>query len=910
LALQPGARLNSYEIVSLLGVGGMGEVYRAHDMKLGRDVAIKTLPEAFTADPDRQARFKREAQVLASLNHPHIAAIYGLEDAAGVHALVLELVEGPTLADRINLGPVPIDEALPMARQIADALEAAHDQGIVHRDLKPANIKIKADNSVKVLDFGLAKMLEPEVAASGLSMSPTLSVHATHAGILLGTAAYMSPEQARGKAVDRRADVWAFGCVLFEMLAGRQAFDGGETVSDAIAAILRTEPDWSRLPSDTPAYIRKLLRRCLQKDPQKRLPHIGVARIEIDDGATDGGPSSATQAAVTPAARPALWRRALPAIAASVLVGVLVATAAWTLRPTPAKTPIVRFSIPVPESQVFTTVTRHMLTISPDGTQIAYVANARLYLRAISDLEARPIPGSELNGSVYDPVFSPDGRSIAFWSVTDAAIKKISVSGGPAIMLCPATPPWGLSWGNDGITFGQGSRGVMRVSENGGKPETLAQVKNAEVADSPQTIAGGTIVLFTVAAASPTAPATINQFDKAQIVAQAVGSSERKLVVDGGADARYVPSTGHLVYAVGGVLFSVPFDARRLEITGGAAPILEGVRRSTQTGAAQFSVSSNGTLVYVPGPFGSAAALSELGLFDRTTGAATPLRLPPAAFEHPRISPDGKRITYDVDTGKDANVFVYEVDGSSAARPLTFSGRNKFPIWSGDGEWIVFQSDREGDLGLFRERADGSGNPERLTKPEAGASHIPEAWLPKKDVFLYSESAKTFTLWTFSIQDKRPARFADVESMIPLNAVFSPDGRWVAYTSGDGQLNGSLYVKSFPPTETKYRVTLGQGLQPLWSPDGKEIYYNPAPGQYVRASFSTSPTFSIGNPEAAPRPFVSGGPNTIRNNDMTPDGKVLGIVGSGQAASGAPFAPQLLVVLNWFEELKARVPTH
>jgi serine/threonine-protein kinase len=888
----------------------MGEVYRAHDTKLGRDVAIKTLPEAFTTDPDRQARFKREAQVLASLNHPNIAAIYGLEDAADVHALVLELVEGPTLADRISLGPIPIDETLPIARQIADALEAAHDQGIVHRDLKPANIKIKSDNSVKVLDFGLAKMLEPEVAPSGLSMSPTLSVHATHAGVLLGTAAYMSPEQARGKAVDRRADVWAFGCVLFEMLTGRQTFDAGETVSDAIAAILRTEPDWSRLPADTPPRIRKLLRRCLQKDPQKRLPHIGVARIEIDDGEADSVASTAASAVSTPAPRPTLWRRALPAIAASVLVGVLVATAAWTLRPVPATPPITRFSITVPDSQVFTTTTRRMLTISPDGTQIAYVANARLFLRAISDLEARPIAGSDLNGSVYDPVFSPDGRSIAFWSATESSIKKISVNGGTAVTLCPAAVSWGLSWGPDGITFGQGPQGVMRISENGGKPETLVHVKNAEIAGSPQTIAGGTIVLFTVAPASPTMPATINQFDKAQIVAQAVGTSERKVVIDGGADARYMP-TGHLVFARGGVLYSVPFDAGRLEITGGVVPILEGVRRSSgQTGAAQFSTSSTGTLVYIPGPSGSAASQSQLGLFDRTTGAATLLRLSPAPFEHTRISPDGKRIAYDVDTGQDAHVFVYELDGNNAARQLTFNGRNKFPIWSSDGQWIVFQSDHEGDLGLFRQRADGSGNQERLTKPGPGASHIPEAWLPNTDVFLYSESAKAFTLWTFSVQDRKSARFDDVESLIPLNAVFSPDGRWVAYTAGESQLIGSVYVKSVPPTETKYKVTPGQGLQPLWSPDEKSIYYNPAPGQYAKVSISTSPTFTFGNPEPAPRPFVSGGPNTLRNNDMTPDGKILGIAGSGQTASGAPIAPELLVVLNWFEELKARVPIH
>jgi serine/threonine-protein kinase len=905
-----GSRLGSYEIVSLLGAGGMGEVYRARDTKLDRDVALKVLPDSFVHDPDRLARFQREAKVLAALNHPNIAHIHGLEESNGVQALVMELVDGEDLAQRLTRGAIPIDEALPIARQIAEALEAAHEQGIVHRDLKPANIKVRTDGTVKVLDFGLAKALEPTGAmSSSVSMSPTITSPAmTQVGIILGTAAYMSPQQAKGRPADKRGDIWAFGCVLYEMLTGQRVF-GGEDVSDTFAYILTREPDWTALPADTPLRIRKLLRGCLQKDLRKRLPHIGVARLEIDDGETDDSASSIPPAVPTTAARSSLWRRAIPAAVASVVVGMLVATAAWTVRPRVATTPIARFFIPVPEEMVFTTTTRHMLSISPDGTQVAYVANARLYLRAISDLDAKAIPDSDLNGSVYDPVFSPDGRSIAFWSGSDGAIKKISVGGGPAITLCPAAVPWGLSWGNDGITFGQGAQGVMRVSENGGKPETLAQVKNAEVADGPQTIAGGTSVLFTVAPASPTAPATIDQFDKAQIVVQAVGSSERRVLVDGGADARYV-STGHLVYAQGGVLFSVPFDARRLEVTGGAVPILEGVRRSAQTGAAQFSVSSTGTLVYVPGPSGSAAAQSQLAVFDRTTGAATSLRLPPAAVEHARISPEGKRITYDVETGKDANVFVYDLEGTNAARPLTFSGKNKFPIWSGDGQWIVFQSDREGDLGLFRQRVDGTGNPERLTKPEAGVSHIPEAWVPKTDAFLYSESAKTFTLWTFSIPDRKPARVDDVESTIPLNAVISPDGRWVAYTSGENQLIGGIYVRSLPPTETKYRVTQGQGLQALWSPDGKWIYYNPAPGQYVRVSFSTSPSFSIGNAEPVPRPFVTGGPNTIRNNDMTPDGKILGIAGSGQTASGVPVAQRLIVVLNWFEELRARLRTH
>jgi hypothetical protein len=429
----------------------------------------------------------------------------------------------------------------------------------------------------------------------------------------------------------------------------------------------------------------------------------------------------------------------------------------------------------------------------------------------------------------------------------------------------------------------------------------------------------GKTVIYTLAKAlTETTPASIRQFDTAQIVAQAIGATDRKILIERGADARYV-ATGHLVYALGGVLFSAAFDAQRLVVTTGAVPVLVGVSRTGTTGAAQFSVSSNGTLVYISGPAVTSAVQAQLSLFDRVTGAATPLKLPPGPFEHPRVSPDGKQITYGLDNGKDANVWVYDLDDTSQPRPLTFGGRNKFPMWSGDSQHIVFQSDREGDQGLFWQRADGKENARRLTRAEAGAAHIPNSWLPKGNVLLYSEVRSTTTLWTVSVPDGKPVRFDDVESVVPTNAVFSPDGHWVAYTSGDAVGTGVLYVLPFPPTGTPHLVSVGigsvevgrpnQGLQALWSPDGKEIFFNPAAGQYVRASVSTEPTFKVGVAAPAPRPFLSGGPTTIRNNDMTPKGQILGIAGSVQTANGAPIVPQLQVVMNWFDELKARVPT-
>jgi len=592
MALTSGTRLGAYEVVSLLGEGGMGQVYRARDTRLKRDVAIKVLPDQLAADPERLSRFQREAELLATLNHPNIAAIYGLEESDGERAIVLELVEGETLAEQIVRAPAPLDDALRIARQIVDALEAAHDRGVVHRDLKPANIKITPDGKVKVLDFGLAKMLESPNASPITSMSPTMSVQATYAGVILGTAAYMSPEQARGKLVDRRTDVWAFGCVLFEMLSGKRAFDtGGDTVSDAVAAVLMKEPDWSLLPATTPPHIASLLRRCLQKDVQKRVPHIGVARLEIDEGS-----ASSTQTAAVTTAAP-LWRRAMPVATGVLLAAALGAVAWWRLKPDAVQPIVSRFVVTLPEGQNFTNTGRHAIAISPDGTAIAYTANQRLYVRAIGDFEARPIQGIDESNVPINPVFSPDGRSIAFYAGGEQTIKRIAVSGGAPVTLGTFTNPIGMSWGPDGILLCQ-PKGIMRLSPNGGTPEVLLAVKPDEVAHGPQMLPGGKAVLFTLAKTR-----SEDRWDAADVVVQFLPAGPRKTVIQGGTHARYLP-TGHLVYALRGVVFAVPFDLQRLEVSGGPVPIVEGVRRAPvgATGAAQFSVSANGSLVYMPGP--------------------------------------------------------------------------------------------------------------------------------------------------------------------------------------------------------------------------------------------------------------------------------------------------------------------
>jgi serine/threonine-protein kinase len=913
LALTPGTRLGVYEVTVQIGEGGMGQVYRATDTRLKRQVAIKTLPPSLAADHDRLARFQREAEVLASLNHPNIAAIYGLEESGGMTALVMELVEGDDLSQRIARGAIPLDEALPIAKQIAEALEAAHEQGIIHRDLKPANIKVTPDGVVKVLDFGLAKLAEAPVARAGgptaLSMSPTITSPAmmTGVGVILGTTAYMAPEQAKGREADKRSDVWAFGCVLFEMLTRKRAFEGDD-VSDTLAAVLRGEPDWDALPADTPTPIRKLLRRCLEKDRKRRLADIADARFEIDEALT--APSAAEVAAAQPATAPRpLWKRAIPIVVTAMVVSAIAVAAAWTLRPPAPSSPVTRFAFALGEGQQFTVVNNQTVAISPDGTRLVYVANNQLYLRSMSDLEARPIPGTQQTATPYVPVFSPDSRAIAFYSQMDHSVKKIAVSGGTAVTICPADQPFlGMTWDTAGIVFGQASKGILRVSANGGQPVVLVSAKDGELMYGPQVLPGGEWVLFTLATGAPA------DWDKAQIVLQSLKTSERKTLVSGGSDGRYLP-TGHIVYALGGVLFAVPFDLRHLAVTDGPAPIVEGVKRSSGTlGTAHFSVSSTGSLVFVPGPVSTSGAQSDLALVDRN-GTPQPLKLPPGAYEYPRLSPDGKRIAFGTDDGKDAIVWIYDVAGASSARRLTLGGRNRVPVWSADGERVAFQSDREGDFGLFWQPADGTTAAERLTKPDKDTAHVPESWSPDGKTLLFSVAkGSSYTVAALSLTDKKWTPVGGIESPFPPSATFSPDGRWVAYSAtAPGPPAGSLFVQPFPPTGATYPISKGGGFHPTWSPDGKELFYvaGAGGGSFVVVSVTTRPTFTFGNPVPLPKAFVERGPAFERNNDITLDGKrFLGVVAAGQiAAAGVSDAPQIQVVLNWFEELKARVPT-
>ncbi len=915
MALTTGARLGPYEIVAPLGAGGMGEVYRARDAKLNRDVALKILPDSVAQDTDRVARFKREAQVLASLNHPHIAAIYGFDESDGTQFLVLELVEGDTLADRIKRGPIPVDETIAIARQIAEALAEAHEKGIIHRDLKPANIALSGDDQVKVLDFGLAKLTAaPGGSASpSVSMSPTLTTPAmmTGVGMILGTAAYMSPEQAKGREADKRCDVWAFGCVVYEMLTAKRVFEG-EDITDTIASIMRGEPDWSALPADTPANLRLLLESCLTKDRKQRAADIAVVQFLLGGRAIAPSVPAASHIAL----RTHVWRRALPIAIGVLLTAALTSAAWWRGRSEPAPAIVTRFSLTLPEGQDFTNTGRQVVAISPDGTQIAYVANQRLYLRAMSDPAARSIAGDDKD-AIINPVFSPDGQSIAFFSAGDRTLKRIARTGGTGVRIGSIgsfAAPFGMSWGEDGILFGQAGS-VMHLSPNGGAPDVLFETKTDELVHGPQMLPGGKAVLFTVAKA-----AGADRWEKAQIVVRSLASGDRKILIESASDARYLP-TGHLVYAQQGVIFAVPFDVHRLEVSGGPVAIIEGVRRagSSQTGTAQFSVAGNGSLVYIAGRVQTNSATRGLALIDRK-GAIETLKIPPGGIDHPRVSPDGNRVVFITDDEKETVVWTYELSGATTMRRVTFSGRNRFPIWSSDGQRVAFQSDREGDLGIFWQRADGAGTTERLTTAEKETAHVPESWSPTNDGFLFRVTkGPTSTLSFYSLKDKTATPFGGVQSASPTNAVFSPDGRWVAYEANGAATDGTVvYVQPFPATGARYQIPVfsqGGYRHPLWSPAGSELFY--IIGGNVRLMVSgivTRPAFAFGNAALIPKPstWLDSFSDLARSYDITPDGQRFIARIQADAAAGQTDAgrrPEIQVVVNWFTELRARVPT-
>ena len=911
-----GRRLGAYQILAPLGAGGMAEVYRARDTKLGREVAIKVLPAAFTANFERLARFEREARVLAALNHPRIAAIHGLESVDGIHALVLELVEGDTLADRIagrRSAGLPVTEALGIARQIAEALDAAHEKGIVHRDLKPANIKITPDGVVKVLDFGLAKLQPGDTEdAKAPADSPTVTVDGTRAGVILGTAAYMSPEQARGQPVDKRTDIWAFGCVLFEMLTGRRAFDGTDA-TETIAAVVRGEPEWPALPPATPPKLIAVLKRCLQKDPRLRARDIGDLRFELDEISRAPAPAGTS----TAIPRVALWRRAMPYAGVVLLTVAITGLVAWLLRPAAPDRPVARFVITLPEDERFSALDRHAVAISPDDTHIVYAANGRLNLRRLDQLVAAPIRTTEGAPPTSNPFFSPNGQWIGFWQ--NDQLKKVSVNGGSAVVLCAADNPWGASWSaDDSIVFGQGPRGIMRVAAAGGTPELVVKVDAGESAHGPQVLPGGRAILFTLR------PSGVQMWDESRIVIQSLTTGERKEVIKGGADARYLPA-GYLVYALKSTVLAVPFDLDTLNVTGGPVPVLDTVVRAgalqanMNTGASHFSVSARGTLVYVEDS-GEVADRFQgpLTWVDRN-GRETAINAPARTYRYPRLSPDGHRIAVDT-TDEQEDIWIWNLEGETLTRLTIDSASDSGGIWTSDGQRVIFYSTRSGSRAitqrnLYWQASDGSGAATRLT--DSPNTQMPNAVSPDGTKLVFAEGTTIGgnDLWLLPLQGERRAQLLVQTPFTERNADISPNGRWLAYESDEsGQFE--VYVRPFPNVDdSRWKVSTGGGRVPLWARNGREIFFMTLRGEsLMAAAILESPGSAAFRSRTPIKLFDTRGylvPPTVagRPYDVSADGGRFLMIKPVSARRETSTPQSITVVQNWQEELKQRVPT-
>ncbi len=880
MLLTAGDRLGPYEILAPIGAGGMGEVYRAKDTKLDRDVAIKVLPAALAQDPERLARFEREAKVLASLNHPNIAAIYGVEE----RALVMELVPGESIK-----GPLPLETALNYAHQIADALEAAHEKNIIHRDLKPANIMVTPAGVIKVLDFGLAAVAQSS-DASNPANSPTLTISPTRAGMILGTAAYMSPEQARGKPVDKRADIWAFGVVLFEMLTGQRLFDG-ETVSDTLAQVLTKEPDWEQVPGK----VRRLLKKCLERDPKKRLRDIGDAWELLED------------APATTVSSPS--RRATTGWVAAGALVVALGIALWApWRGTkPADRPLVRLDVDLgADVSLPTPGLVSSVVISPDGTRLVYASGnpPKLFTRRLDQSKASELPGTE--GATI-PFFSPDGQWVGF--NTRGKLNKISVEGGAVVPLADVSNFAGASWGEDGsIIMIDFIKGLQRIPAGGGPPEALAGLANGETSLAfPQILPGGKAILF---------GASIGAIDVDTNVIEVLTLADRrrKILAKGGGTPRYLATSGglgHLVYVNRATLFAIPFDLNKLETRGTAVPILDDVAHDGGGGAGQFSISGapagHGTLIYRRAG-GGASAMTTLQWID-ASGKKEPLLAKPGAYASPSLSPDGKRLALTVTEGSSQDIWVYDPERDVMTR-LTFGGAPYvYQSWSPDGQFVVFSTV---DKGIFQARADGAGQPQALT--ESKATQIPWSFTPDGKRLAYFEG-RPYQIWTVPLEEQggqlkagTPEQFLK-SSFSDVVPTFSPDGRWLAYSSNKSG-KYEVYVGAFPAPSSgqggKWQISNNGGEVPRWSRNGHDLLYRSG-DQIMAANYTVKGDAFVSE---KPRVWIAklGGMPSFARWDLSPDGKRALVVTPVESAEAPKQEHEVVFLENFFDELRRRVP--
>ena len=915
MALAPGARLGTYEVIALVGAGGMGEVYRALDGALGREVAIKVLPEAVAQHPERLARFEREARLLASLTHPNIAVVYGLERSPEHCYLVMELVRGETLAQRASRGAIPLKEVLHLFKQVAEGLEAAHGQSIIHRDLKPANIMITPQGTAKILDFGLAKVVDMN-SAHHSTQSPTLSSSATVAGIVMGTAAYMSPEQARGDPVDRRTDNWAFGCLLYEATVGEQAFVG-RTASDTIAAVLREDPDWSKLTDRVPLRLQLLIRRCLQKSPNARLHDIADARVEIEDVARE---------LVTPASHtaPVQRTRSLPlkplhvsafaaAAVALFIVGALAGARWWPGSAVTPRSSPARVMINLPAPQTLERGRSSPVALSPDGALLVYAAatdggRPRLYLRPLNELSPRAIPGSE---GASTPFFSPDGRWLAFYA--DGELKRVSVTGGVPLTICEAPPVWSASWGEgDTIVFATtlAGSGLWLVSANGGTPAQLTMPESDVAHGYPQLLPGGTEVLFSVRQGNAWRLSLMNLTDR---VPRSLGNG--RVVGEG---AQYL-RTGHLVYAQAGGLVALPFDPSSGSLDQPPVALPERLGTS-RFGGAYFAIASNaGALVYVP----TGALVDRTLLRVDRDGRAAPLIELRAPYEYQTLSPDGRRVAAVIASEQGTDIWLIDMNRATRTR-LTAGGASAFPVWSPDGSKIAFQSTASGPWNLFSKPVDGSSAMQPLVTtaaagewPGTGANllpgtlptlsgagpQVPISWTPDGSTLAFIERKPDGDrdIWVVSPGgDPTPFLVTPFDEHSPR---LSPDGKWLAYVSNESG-SSDVYVQPFPGPGPKWLVSTDGGSDPVWARNSRELFYRRG-RQMMVVSVALREEFSSGRPQRLfDLPFDAR--DDQANYDASPDSTWFLTSGSDR---GAPPA-ELHIVLDWFDQLRpgSRLP--
>jgi serine/threonine-protein kinase len=883
MALNAGTRLGPYEIGAPLGAGGMGEVYRARDTELGREAAIKVLPAAFTSDAARVARFEQEAKTLASLNHPRIAQIYGLARSDGMTGLAMELVEGPTLAERLARGALPVDEALEIAMQLADALEAAHERGIVHRDLKPANIKLAPDGTVKVLDFGIAKALDTR-QMSGPGPAALTTPAETQAGFILGTAAYMSPEQARGKPVDRRTDIWAFGCVLYEMLTGEAAFLG-EDVTSTLARVLEVRANLGALPARVSPAVRRTLELCLEKDPRKRLADMRDVRLSLAGAFAPAAP-----------AQP-LWRRALPFAATLVLGALLASVYVASQRPAvapieAAATPSVsRFTITPPATAPLANLGDLELTISPDGKRIAYWAqlptsgDVELYVRELDALEALPIPNTAhaMQGT-RNPFFSPDGKSIGY-RAPNGSIVSVAIDGRPPVTILDRltgsfTGGW---WSADNSVIFANTERLERVSAAGGSAsEPLIPARQEGGVAGPVVLPGGRAVLFHAYGDS----------EGGRVVALDLETGEEKTVVEGGSNPAYL-DTGHLVFARGDTLMAVGFEPAELAATGEPVAMVQGVRRTTG-GATDYALSANGTLVYVPatGETVPNAAVVWVDRAGQVVGRAVPELV--ANPRDVRLSPDGQRLLLVTGSENDGDLWSYDLRGRPPL-PLALPNDNRFPAWSPDGRQVAFLAISNG--GVVTLASDGS---ERVPRRLRGGTNAPHVWSAAGELIQTRIGGDIVATPAAPSGEERGVVSGDYSEFDPA---LSPDGRWLAYSSNRTG-RAEIWVQAYPEG-VPVRVSSTGGFEPLWSADGRELFYQQ--GNAVMAvavepgaefSFSRAETLFTG-------PYVQRPGPGARAYDVARDGRFLMIEPGADNTAGA--LTSIVVVQHFGEEIKQRV---